>query len=235
MKPASNSSPLDSFIRNSLKSADTNIPPFDWSEVEVLLKHEPRSMSVGASKKTILIAVAVAGVLLLTFGVFKIAEYYSNEAAETETSTDSTQNSFDLIDTANAAHATLPPHFPKIDSAAISLEKFKSDSIRAVIIADSIRKINIKEPVVKTIQKQDRKKRPDTTQKAVADTTSPKPNPIIPDTPPEPPVKEIIIETPLVPDTTTKNSAPNNSSKKRRKSKNSVPPPPAETKPDSLK
>ncbi|TAL60695.1 MAG: hypothetical protein EPN85_06640 [Bacteroidetes bacterium] len=258
MKSTANNSSLDAFLKERLKSSDENFQPFDWSEVEVLLKHEKSSVPVRISKQNILIAAAAAGVLILAFSIFRLVQYYSTLPAATEVLTDSTQNSFSIIDTNKTASPDSAVHkadFSAIDSSAIAIKKKKTDSIATPEVApkvtqdsfgeSSVKKVNDKEipSVVKTTPKQDKKKKQDTIQKAVApDTASAK---VIADTTSKPAPKEVVIETPSVPDTADKKLAAEGTGSKKKKSKakkGGLPSPPADqktdtpvAKPDSLK
>lgn len=228
---------LDIFIRETLKKVDEHFQPFDWSEVEVLLKHEPRAIPVQVSKKTMLVAAAAAGILILSVIIFQISQHYSSMPDEAEPVIDSTENTFNLLDTASTvirdSAAILKANTSKADSIALVIEKRKADSLQA-IAAEAMNEKYIA-PVINTVPKKDRRKKTDTTQKSSADTISLKKDPgtINIDTPPEPPALEIIREIPAAPDTTNKSQAPNNTKKKKSKSRKSVPPT-AETKSDSL-
>lgn len=240
MKSAPTNSQLDTFIRNTLKSSDGNFQPVDWSEVEVLLKHEQKSISVGISKKNIFIAVAAAGILVLLVSIFKIIQHYSSLPGEPEILADSTQHTFNLIDNQSTAifdSVVLKADTSKIDSSSFANAKRNNDSVSTLVVTD-------KEiyPVIKTTQKQGKKKKTDTMQNLVpVDTASVK---AVSDTVSTPPSKEIIIENPTVPDTITKKTSPENngSKKKKSKSKKATPPPSDQiksdtpvAKPDSLK
>lgn len=252
MKSSANNSPLDNFIQETLKSPDTDLHPFDWSEIEVLLRHEQKSISAGARKKTILISSAAVIIVMGVFGIFKIIQHYSSLPAETETLIDPTQNTFSIIDTQkNIADdsAVSMMDTAKIDSSRVALdEEHKTDSILAA--SDALLK-NIKDKpsadAARIIQKQDKKQKQNNTKTVnpPVDTAMK----II--TPPADTVKiippiEIKTEVPLLDDTVNKNNpAPkkNSKSKKSKSQKDGSPPPtnlpksesPAETKPDSLK
>lgn len=241
MSPAQNHSQLDAFIRETLKHADEKIQPIDWSEVEILIKPTQRAIPVQVSKKTIVIAAAVIGGLLLLFGIVKIAQHYSSlpPPAESETLIDSTQTTLAPVDT-----IIIQEVIPQTDSTAFfAAEKAKADSVAAVALADSLaaaQKTTEKPIIVPVKPKQEKKKKSDSTQKTSApDTIIPQ---IIPDTVSKPAPQEVIPATPATPDTASNTTSPKNNTvkKKKEKPKKAVPPPaeqsaPPEIKPDSLK
>jgi hypothetical protein len=232
MKTAPDTSQLDIFIRNTLKSSDENFTPFDWSEVEVLLKHEQRSIPIEVNKKTIFTAAVVAGGLLVILGIFKIVQYYSSLPPEPRTLID-TQSTFDAVDTSATAPSVLNAAVPKIDSASFFIAaKKRADSLATLGVVDTASKIKAEVlPVVKT---KDKNKKADTT---IADTATIRatPIPIIPEDTASNPFKETTIETPAIPDTAAKKTALQNSPSKKKKSKKAASAAPPETKPDSLK
>jgi hypothetical protein len=243
MKSSPDSSALDIFIRETLKAPDINLPPVDWSEVEVLLRHEQKSISIGVNRKHIVYSVAGVIVLLLVFGIFKIAQYYSSLPPETESLPDSTQNTFNAVDTVKPPvtdFLTAKTDSVKPDSSGPAKNIKKSDSIHVALPLDtaSAKKII-------AAQKTDKKKK----QSSVKDTTASKtelPPSHLADSISAPPPPEPKTEIQIIADTVNK-SVPvpqNNSKKKKAKTKKvSNPPateqptpiPPAEIKSDSLK
>lgn len=235
MKTSPSNNPLDNFIQNALKTPDVDLHPFDWSEIEVLLRHEQKSIRHLADKKTILLSAAAVIILLGAFGIFKVAHYYYSLPEETETRMDSTQNTFIAIDpqkTSISDSIVTMIDSVKIDSSLVLRdEKHKTDSILAA--SDAFLK--------KIIQKQDKKQK-QTTKTSPVDTT------IIKTTtetlPPvdtsKHPTQEIKTNTPPVSADTSKTSDPSKKSKKNKKQKNtsadsSKTETPPQTKPDSLK
>lgn len=244
MKSSQITSPLDNFVSGMLKNTDGNFQPFDWSEIEVLLKHEQRSIPVQVNKKTFLIVTAATCGMILLFSIVKVVQYYSSLPDEPVPITGPTQNTFSPIDTADVTAldtSTLNVGAGKVDSTALFISiKRKSDSVSALVAADTAARIkaNVILPVAKL---KDKKKKTDTTQKiTVSDTVAVK---IVADTVSKPVAKEIIIETPAATDTASKKVSPENkgSKKKKTKLKKTMPSPNEQktdlpvSKPDSLK
>ena len=244
MKTGQNNSQLDAFISGALKGTAENFQPFDWSELDVLLKHDQKPISLDVSKKTIFIGVGAVVALLLVFGIFKIAQHYSSLPAETGISVGSPQNSFNAIDTTN--HTAHDPALPKADttkpdSTVIAASKPKTDSVVSVVADTTSKKIKETAAITdRPKQKKEKKKKADT---VAADTSSVK-SILPPDTVSKVVPKEIIIEAPPAADTTHKNTPEQNMGPKKKKSKskkaatpsagqpNTAPP---VAKPDSLK
>jgi hypothetical protein len=247
MKSAPDNSALDAFIKETLKASDSNLQPFDWSEVEVLLRHEKKSISVGVDKKTITYIGAGLVVLMILLGIFKIVQHYSSLPAEPETSTDSTQNTLNATDTVKTAAPAVDSVLAKHDTVKIDTTHLvpvinipKPDSTKAIVApVDTTTKGK-----VFVTPKQDKKKKPNT----VKDTGATKKDSILPpaapvDTTSTHPMQEIKIENPSpAVDTSTKNApAPksNSKNKKGKTKKGANPSPnqlkPAEMKSDSLK
>lgn len=132
MKSPPNNNPLDTFIRDTLKSPDVDLPPFDWSEIEMLLRHEPKSIphiNYARNKKPILISVAAVIILIGLFGIFKIASYYFSLPEKTETVIDSAKNTFTTADTQkNSNHYFSGSELDtvKIDSSSIAHTRQKT-------------------------------------------------------------------------------------------------------------
>lgn len=220
--------------------------PFDWSELEVLLKHEQRAIPVEVNKKTILITGAAIIAVLLSFGIFQIVQYYSSLPAETETVIDPTQNSFTLVDSlASPATDSIPLNTDtlKTDTATQLLSKIDT----AVLLppADTLRVKKEIIPSAKIKPKQDKKKKTDTTLNQVQPDTAPpvQEQPASGRDTASVPSKENNNILPSIPDTTGKKSASENktSKKKKVKTKTESPAPAANSteiplaKPDSLK
>lgn len=233
MNRAPDSSKLEAFLRDTLKGTDDKFQPFDWSELEVLLKPEQRTIAVPVNKKNMFMAAAVGGVLVLIFIIFQLTQYYSSLPAEPETPVDTAQTTFSVLDTTSTAapdSSALPADSVKVDSTAfLAAEKRKVDSLTALRIADSIAKIKVE--VLPAVKAKDKKKKTDTTQKVNAvDTASAKP-PV--DTTSRPAPKEIIAPAPAVTDTASKKPAAENNGGKKKKTKAKKPvTPPAEPKTD---
>ncbi len=250
MKSSPNHNQLDSFIQDALKSPDADLHPFDWSEIEVLLRHEQKSIPMMyRDKKLILISGGAVILLIGLLGIFKIVRYYSSLPEEAETLIDSTQNTFMAVDTQKTIISDSTSSMidtVKIDSSRVSRnEEHKTDSILAASDA-FLKKINEKQSAdaAKIIQsvrtpseKQDEKQKHTKTQPRPVDTSSGKISieqlPAI-DTASKQLIPEIKNDTP---------SSPPDSSNKRKKNKkqknasadSSKTKTPPEAKPDSLK
>ena len=177
MKSSPNNNQLDNFIQDALKSPDADLHPFDWSEIEVLLRHEQKSIRQLTDKKFILISAAAVILLIGLFGIFKIVRYYSSLPEEGETLIDSTQNTFMAVDTQKTIISDSTSSMidtVKIDSSRVSRdEEHKTDSILAASDA-FLKKINEKQSAdaAKIIQKQDKKQKHNKIQPQPADTSS---------------------------------------------------------------
>lgn len=227
MKSPSNNSALDAYIRETLKGYDEIFQPFDWSEVEVLLKHEQRSIPVEINKKTVVLIAVSAGVLILIFGIFKIVNYYSSLPAETSVSVDSTQNTFTLVD--SLADSVQVPSGIKTDSIRID-----TPVVAIMPVVDSTIVKNNQEPALSLPQqKKDKKKKINSEQnETIADSASSSKiihpeTPVTSDTISKPVIIENRMEVALPPDTTAKiqPTGKDTSKKKKSKAKNPVQPP----------
>ena len=234
MKTSPANSPLDGFIVDALKAPDTNLPAVEWSEVEVLLRHEQKSISVGVDRKTIFIGAAVAGILLLVFGIYKIASYYSSLPPDpAEETVAPAQNSFNVIDThkVEVKDSITPPKttVAAIDSSLLPKIIKKIDSV-AVPVSDTsfIKKLT-------DVQKQDKRKKRNALRDSLkADLTKPLPA----DTATIPPIHEVTKEVPppvVVPDTANKTAPAPKKNSKRKKNKSPKTDSTAVIKSDSLK
>jgi len=245
MKSSPNNNQLDNFIQDALKSPDADLHPFDWSEIEVLLRHEQKSIRQLTDKKSILISAAVAIILIGAFGIFKIVRYYSSLPKEAETLIDSTQNTFMAVDTQKTiiSDSTMIDTV-KIDSSALADQEHKTDSLLAASAA-FLKKINETQSAdtEKIIQKQDKKQKQNKTQPQPTDTSSEKISieqlPAI-DTASKQLIPEIKNDTPSSSPDSSKSSDSSKKSKKNKKQKNtsadsSKTKTPPEAKPDSLK
>lgn len=224
MSHTPDSSRLEAFLRETLKSADDKFQPFDWSELEVMLKPEQRTIAVPMNRKNMLVAGAAAGIFVIAFLIFKLTQYYSSLPAEPEQPVDTVQTTLSVLDTTTVSapdSSAIRTDSIKVDSTAFfAAEKRKADSLVALHMADSIAKIKVE--VVPVVKVKDKKKKSDTTQKVNAvDTASVKPPA---DTTSKPAPKEIAA--PAVADTAKKSTPENNGGKKKKtKSKKTTPPP----------
>lgn len=241
MNKAPHNSPLDAFLRDTLKNADDKFQPIDWSELEVLLKPEQRSIpEIPISKKNMLLAAAGIGVLIVLFGLFKLIQHHSSLPEEPQPTAGTIQNSFSMLDTLSAdpIDSTAQANTSGKDSTALTaLEKRKADSLAALVKADSAARAML--DIVPVVKIKEKKKKQDTTRKATTiDTIAP---PVAPDTALKPAPKEVLPAIPAASDTSRK-APPENSGGKKKKSKSQKSPPlptdpktdPAVTKPDSL-
>lgn len=244
MKSPSNHSALDAFIRETLKASDDMLQPFDWSEVEVLLKHDQRSIPVEINKKTVLLMAASVGALILLFGIFKVVSHYSSLPADTSTPVDSTVNTFTLADTLGGS---IPISVAIKGDSSLTDTLTTLQNTRAV---DSSLVKKAEEPsnlsALPLPKKEKKKKNYSEQNGTVADSankTTPTSLPVITDTVSKPAVKESRIEIAPATDTITKKQSTekNTSKKKKSKGKNTSQQPPEQqtappvAQPDSLK
>jgi hypothetical protein len=177
MKNPSDHTKLDEFIVETLKRESPDIPRVEWSEIEVLLPHRQKSLSIGISKKTIVFFSSAIVITFIAFGVFKIARHYSSFPVETKNLTDSTKNIFSIMDTSVQQDSVFVIPDINYTDTGVFTQKQKIDSDSAVISADTaaMKKTNV-QPITtasKIIQQQ--KPKQDKTQKlSVADTSSKK-------------------------------------------------------------
>jgi len=250
MKSSPNNNKLHSFIQDALKSPDADLLPFDWSEIEVLLRHEQKSIHQLTDKKSILISVAAIIILISAFSIYKITSYYSSLPEETETLIDSTQNTFMVVDTQTTIindSIVAMIDTVKIDSSSASRdEEHKTDSIIAASDA-FLKTIKDKQSAdaTKIIQKQDKKQKQNKTEPQSADSSSGKISieqlPAI-DTVSKLLVPEIKNDIPSSFSDSSKSSDPLKKSKKNKKQRNTSADSskiknetPLKAKPDSLK
>ena len=166
IKPSPSSAPLDTFIKDALKADGADLPSVDWSEVEVLIRHEKKSFSVDINKKTIIRFSAGAVLLILVCSIIKIFQY-SSSPEEPEQSIAPEQNTFAVMDTEKAIittdSASATTNTFNSDSFLITANKKKADSAySAAMPADTASLKGIKEKqlsaIVKTTQKKENKK-----------------------------------------------------------------------------
>jgi hypothetical protein len=216
---SSNNSALDLFISEALKTSDTNLPPIDWSEVEVLLQNEKKSIPIRVNKKIIMYSLAAIGILIIAFSIFKIYDYYSSLPSE-----------------ANPIIAPAQPKLNNVPDSSASVIKtakigaaFESDEEDTISTIEQTDISSIKNIVadVKITPRPDKKKKPDTllpivnTPITTGEIEAEKL--ILPDTTTtKKPMEEIINETPIVADTTSKKFSLWPKKSKNKKSKNSL-------------
>jgi hypothetical protein len=241
MKSAQDNSALDIFIRKTLQVPGENLTPVDWSELEVLLRNEQKSIPLEINKKTIVYSAAGAIALILLFSIFKIVHHYSSLPPEPETPASA---SIDTLKPTAADSSVSNPAPAPMDTSHVAINSEKPNSVTSTIVhADTIGK------KAAAVQKLDKKHK----QNNGTDTSAIKKDTVlqpISDTAATHPIQEIKqeikTEIPVAVDTSNKNPvAPKNNSKsKKGKSKktSASPPaeqpqsvPPAEIKSDSLK
>ena len=115
-----NTSKLDKFLADILKTPD-NTAGAEWSEVEVLLKPESKSIPVQINKKQVfifasIIIIAGAG----AFGIFKAVQYYKSLPEETVVPTDTAQAVLMAADTVKIISK---------DTIALAVDTSRADSL----------------------------------------------------------------------------------------------------------
>ena len=242
MNPSNHTSPLDAFISDALKGAHEKFQPVDWSEVQVLLKYEQRSIPVTISRKNVFTALGAIGAVLLIFGIYQISQYSSSLPAETESPADSSLSLLQPIDTPISTAAdtvAMKRDIIKTDSTAMIAEKRKADSLASIPPKDTVSikasTAKVLAPVVKPVLKADKKKKKDSLLTQPAPDTAAKK--IVADTASQSPPKELVSVIPAV-DTSSKKPGPENNSSKKKRSKKKTSPatePTPVAKPDSVK
>lgn len=71
---------LDNYIRETLKTPEQNLPVVDWSEVDVLLKHETKSIAL-PDKKYLFIG---AGGVVFIIGIFFLVKLIASRTSSSE-------------------------------------------------------------------------------------------------------------------------------------------------------
>ena len=112
MKPSNDNSQLDSFIVNTLKTPENNLPSVDWSEVEVLLKHESKQITL-PSKKYIFIG---TGALVLLTGIFFLVKFIITSSPTTSVNEDISADTISLAPTADTSFAQKTVEVPAPDT-----------------------------------------------------------------------------------------------------------------------
>ncbi len=246
MKSTSDRSLLDDFIRETLKSSDEHYPPIDWNELDVLLKHDQRSIPVEINKKNLILVGSVAAALLLLFVIFRVADHYSSLPDDTEPVQDSSHQVLLPSDSLTSGTG-LNPDSMLTDTLSVSLLNDTAGSSKLNVSADTAvykTPISPAQLTAPAVPKKEKKKRTDTLPvQPVVDSALPVKEPAPDEINPfvAPAVKEDKTETLPVSDTTTKAPAPGNTKKKKAKTKNTSSPPAATqtdtpvAQPDSLK
>ena len=223
MKPAPTSTALDAFIRDAIKSPGNDLPLVDWSEVEVLLRHEkkPISFNFNVDKKIIWGSSAALAIIVVVIIILKTVSFNSATTEETP----SPPSDLSSWPEAQQPAAVNTQKTDVVHDSVVA----KIDS-SAFIAADTTahKKTNDKESrvleVVKAVQKQDKKQKDNSVSNAPSiDSSVIKKNDFsIPtvDTASAPPSQEIKIseERPAA-DTTGKTNATSKKNSKRKKSK----------------
>lgn len=235
MESVSTNSELDNYIINTLKKNEgVDLQPIDWSEVDVLLYHEKKSVLTGIkiNKKTILVSAAIIIPAIILLGAVKIVLYYSSvNSKKIETPSAPASNSFTIIDSdKNILTDSISKNSNPVD------EKHRLDSISGNVLTDT-------SPAPTTPKQEKRKKgntispNPISDDTAVTKTDTTKSSVITTEPASTPAVEENNSTSPSSVDTISKdNSSQKKSSKrKNRRSQKTTDSVPAQTKPDSLK
>ena len=130
MKANDPNSALDNHIKNALKSSGSGIQMVDWSEIEVLIRHEKSPIPIEINKKTALIAAAAVTVLILLFGIVKLIQYYSSQPKEEAGPPVPEQTNFNAIDTQKTSIA--------YDSSAVKTDTVKVEPSLIIEKKDSV-------------------------------------------------------------------------------------------------
>ena len=133
-------SPLDSFFTDALKNSAAHPVIPDWSEVEVLLKREQKTIPIKMNRKSAVIVGSMLVVVLAGIGIFKLVKYYSSLPAENEMVSDATQQTILTAvdtqknispDTSHPVTADINSSEQEIDSVAVAIQEKKADSLIA--------------------------------------------------------------------------------------------------------
>ncbi|MBI4931400.1 MAG: hypothetical protein HY841_11595 [Bacteroidetes bacterium] len=134
MKKISNTNQLDNFLQEKLKSPESKLPVVDWSEVEVLLSAEQKTISIGISKKQIFIS---SSVIVAVIGVFFIIKYISSfhEIKEETASPSGTTTTIHPYENSQTASVSVSPAITAdtlspADTAALTEKKFTADTAK---------------------------------------------------------------------------------------------------------
>lgn len=198
MKSASDTFSLDNFIKEALKNPEPDLQPFDWSEITVLLRHEQKSISILENKRLILISGITAAFIVVSFGVFELIQYYTSLPDSTEKIAAPILNPIKKITDSSASVIKTA----KIGSAFVDDDTSSEVSILEPDTAQ-VKKIA---PVVKLVQKQEKKKKQDSVLSITETPVEKVPVEELPtvDTSSKQPVQEIKNEAPSDIDTTHK-------------------------------
>lgn len=235
MRASPDRSLLDDFIRKTLKNSDDLFTPFDWNELDVLLKHEQRTIPVEISKKNLFLIGGAVGGLLILFIIFKIVSHYSSLPDDKEPVVDSTQQI--LLHADPLSDITLQSDSLRKDTLSALPTGDTAISSKIILHADSAGSQKVSIPVAGTIpallKKEKKKKNDSLPGNTAADTVSIRKEapPALIDTSFRPAIKEIGTEPVPASDTTSK-MLPSGNAKKKRSKEKKTPPPPAAPKTD---
>ncbi len=131
MKSPDNSQ-LDNFIREALKTPEHNLPSVDWSEVEVLLKHETKSISLPEKKYLFL----GAGAIVFLAGIFFLVKFITSPSSNSFNSADITVDTTTLL--------------PSVDSGLQKTVALPADTIKTMDTITQIAKVAIADTISTT-------------------------------------------------------------------------------------
>lgn len=182
MKTLHDHSPLDNFLRDTLKTLDVQYQQSDWSDMESILGPEQKPMEVNINKKTILISAAALAVLIIVIIISKTVHFDHSSSKEiSPENTNSSQNVLKAVDTQKTTVIT-NPGTPVIDSAKnnspvpVKTNKI-ADSAKTISVTDtsSAQKINNTKNISQKTDKKKKEKTPENTP--VVDSSSVKTTP----------------------------------------------------------
>jgi len=243
MKPSSNNSKLDIFIRESLKNFDANHPSSDWNELEMQLGAERKPISIGISKKTIFISAAV---LVVATGVFALIKYIGSFQEFRNEGTTATDTIITIQPVNNSQTTTVAtPSISATDTirpkdTIASTEKIlKKDSVAVKKNETQTAETNTSssdEAKTSAVKENKKKTKLSSLAPSIKDTGNILENILPPDTsnvshPPVVPNKDDIKKTA----DTVKNSSPPTKNKNKKKQKSTSADSAPQVKPDSLK
>ncbi|MBI4946362.1 MAG: hypothetical protein HY840_08175 [Bacteroidetes bacterium] len=226
MKYPHTNSPLDNFLRDTLKDLDVTYQQSDWSEMEAMLGPAQKPFELNIGKKTILISASVITIAVIGIIISHIHFDASSSEESAPVNTDSSRNFLNAVDTQKTTISN------PADLATDSVQTGSSVLVQKNTIVDSV-VIN---------QKQDKKQKKNNSKSLAADSSAKTTNIPIPsiDTASKHSVQEIKVATSPTSGDSLKSSAPAKKSTKSKKQKSisvdsSRAKTSAQTKQDSLK
>ena len=244
MKPSNDNSQLDSFIVNTLKTPENNLPFVDWSEVEVLLKRESKQITL-PNKKYIFIG---TGALVLLTGIFFLVKFIVTSSPANSVNEDISADTSSLVPIADTfstqkiVEVPAPDTVKPIDTTTQIVQAAPIDSTPKV----DTEKIVMEKPVEKKVaekkivavepKKTEKKNKVSSLAPNISDIGESPENILPPDTAGENKTSPIKIEAPVSADSSKASAGKKNKKNKKAKvttdSSGTKPPP---VKSDSLK